>query len=190
MKRRRMRPALHSEEALDLRWDLYLFDEVRDGIFQYISERYLGAFLVEEGLSLSGYVCVCKEALCYFIRTLLNDIFGRSVLRITYGQRIDKMFYLRFTYDKSVPISTDEKYKLLVYAKRSKARLEYAEEDDDAVITLAFPYQSALFERVYATSPFNQFFLSMCDIVLKKEEDRESVNDGRNLLNSKPRFKP
>ena len=175
MKRKRVHTPLLSENTLHLRSEIYMFDDIREGILTYINERYLGAFQMEESFALSGYVCVCKDALCFFVRLLLNDLFGRSLLRISYGQRTDKVFYLRFTYDKTVQISEQERYRLLSYAKLSKVNFEYEENDTDAVITLAMPFRTALFEGVYAPKFANAFFYALSDIELDEDEDRKSV---------------
>lgn len=187
MKRKRIRNPLLSEETLDLSSSLYLFDEVRAGVLTYIEERYRGSFKMEEGAALSGYVFVSKDALCFFIRLLLNDLFGRTLLRIGYGQRIDKVFYLSFTYDKNVEIPDTEKYRLLRYAKLSKAKLEYKEDETDATMMLTFPFYSALFEAVYAPKHANPFFYALNDIELDESEDREGVNPNGEVWNIKPK---
>jgi hypothetical protein len=173
MKRRRI--PLLSEETLRLSSDLYLFDEVHAGILTYISERYLGSFQIEESNIRSGYVCVSKDALCFFVRLLLNELFGRSLLRISYGQKNHDAFYLRFAYDKSVQIPEKNRYRLLSYAKFAKVGFEYEETETDAVITLAMPFQSSLFERVYAPKIANVFFYALSDIELDESEDKNSV---------------
>lgn len=175
MKRSRIRTPLLSEDSLSLKAAIYLFDEVRAGVLTYISERYRGSFQMEESHALGGYVCVCKDALCFFVRLLLNNLFGRTLLRISYGQHRDDAFYLRFTYDKGVPIPEKERYRLLTYAKLSKTSLEYNETETDASITLSMPYQSSLFECVYAPKFANPFFYALSDIELDESEDREAV---------------
>jgi hypothetical protein len=187
MRRKRIRIPLLSEETLDLSSSLYMFDEVRAGILTYIEERYRGSFVMEEGAALSGYVFVSKDALCFFIRLLLNDLFGRTLLRIGYGQRIDKVFYLSFTYDKSTQIPQAEKYRLLRYAKLSKAKLEYKENETEATMTLVFPFYSALFQAVYAPKHANPFFYALNDIELDEAEDREGVNPSGEMWNIKPK---
>lgn len=173
MKRRRI--PLLAEETLSLSTSLYLFDEVQTGILTYISERYRGSFQIEESNIRSGYVCVSKDALCFFVRLLLNEIFGRSLLRISYGQKNSNAFYLRFAYDKNVEISEKNRYRLLSYAKFAKVSFEYEETEAEAVITLAMPFQSSLFERVYAPRLANIFFYALSDIELDESEDKNSV---------------
>ena len=175
MKRSRIRPPLLSEDTLRMRSELYLFDEVHAGIFAYISELYRGSFTIEESRSRSGYVCICKDALCYFVRLLLNDLFGRALLRISYGQKNNHAFYLRFAYDKSAEIPEKNRYRLLYYAKFSKVDFEYDENETDAIITLSLPFQSSLFECVYTPKFANPFFYALCDIELEKNEDRDAV---------------
>ncbi len=175
MKRSRIRTPLLSEASLSLKSKLYLFDELRAGVLTYISERYRGTFQMEESHALGGYVYVCKDALCFFIRLLLNNIFGRSLLRISYGQHSKDAFYLRFTYDKSVLIPENERYRLLTYAKLSKTSFEYSENETDATITLSMPFQSSLFECVYAPKLANPFFYALSDIEFDEGEDRGAV---------------
>ena len=183
MRRKRIRIPLLSEDTLDLSSTLYMFDEMRAGILTYIGERYRGSFVIEEGAALSGYVFASKDALCFFVRLLLNDLFGRTLLRIGYGQRIDKVFYISFSYDKNVEIPENEKYRLLRYAKFSKAKLEYKETETEAVMTLVFPFYSALFEAVYAPSHANPFFYALNDIELDENEDREGVTPHGDVWN-------
>lgn len=173
MKRRRI--PLLAEETLSLSTSLYLFDEVQTGILTYISERYRGSFQIEESNIRSGYVCVSKDALCFFVRLLLNEIFGRSLLRISYGQKNNSAFYLRFAYDKIVEIPKKNRYRLLSYAKFAKVSFEYEETDTEAVITLAMPFQSSLFERVYVPKLANVFFYALSDIELDESEDKNGV---------------
>lgn len=175
MKRGRIHTPLLSEDTLRLTSELYLFDEVHAGVLSYISERYRGSFQIEESVTRSGYVCICKDALCFFVRLLLNELFGRTLLRISYGQKESDAFYLRFTYDKSAEIPEKNRYKLLTYAKFSKAAFEYAETETDAIITLSMPFQSSLFERVYAPKFANVFFYALSDIELSEKEDRGGV---------------
>lgn len=175
MKRGRVRIPLLSEDTLRLKSELYLFDDVHAGVLTYISERYRGAFQMEESEARGGYVCICKDALCFFVRLLLNELFGRTLLRISYGQKSNDAFYLRFIYDKNAQIPEKNRYRLLSYAKLSKANFEYEETETDAVITLSMPFQSALFERVYAPKYANDFFYALCDIELEESEDRDGV---------------
>lgn len=175
MKRSRIRTPLLSEESLSLKSAFYLFDEVRAGVLTYISERYRGSFQMQESCTLSGYVCICKDALCFFVRLLLNDLFGRSLLRIAYGQRNSEAFYLSFTYEKGVPIPENERYRLLTYAKLAKTNFEYGETETDATITLSMPFRTSLFECVYAPKLANPFFYALSDIELAESEDREAV---------------
>jgi hypothetical protein len=179
MKKKRIRAPLLSEDTLSLKPSLHFFDDLRTGILEYISERYRGAFQIEETKVLSGYVTVAHDALCFFIRLLLNDLFGKTLLRISYGQRSKaEIFYLRFAYDKNVEISEKERYRLLWYAKYAKVGFEYEETETDAIITLTMPSQSSLFQCVYVPSPVNGFFLALSDIELSESEDRGAVITG------------
>lgn len=176
MKRRRIPLGAISDEMLTLKPKLHFFDDLRDGIITYISERYLGAFVIEEGKALSGYVSVAHDALCYFVRLLLNDLFGQTLLRISYGQLMDEhAFFLRFTYDKSVVISEKERYKLLYYAKYSKAKLDYEETETDAIMTLKMPSRTSLFHCVYTPLAVNYFFMTLSDIYIEGEEEKNCV---------------
>ena len=76
MKKKRIRVPLLSEDTLTLKPALHFFDDLRAGVLTYISERYRGAFQIEESETLSGYVTVAHDALCFFVRLLLNDLFG------------------------------------------------------------------------------------------------------------------
>ena len=182
MKRRRIRTAVLSEDTLSLAPKLHFFDDLRAGVLTYIEERYRGAFQIEENETLSGYVTVAHDALCYFVRLLLNDLFGKTMLRISCGQRANEhIFYLRFSYDKSVEIPEKERYRLLTYAKYAKTKLEYEETETDAIITLTMAAQSSLFHCVYTPSPINDFFLALSDIELNEDEDQNAVIIGSPL---------
>ena len=183
MKRKHIRTSLLSEDTLRLESEIYLFDEVRTGVLSYISERYRGSFQMEEGFAKGGYVCVCKDALCFFVRLLLNELFGRTLLRISFGQRENDAFYLQFSYDKSIEIPETNRYRLLYYAKFSKAKFEYKETETDAVITLAMPFQSSAFTYVYEPKIANAFFYALCDIDLEEDEDRGGVKTQGSMWN-------
>ena len=185
MKKKRIRVPLLSEDTLTLKPALHFFDDLRAGVLAYISERYRGAFQIEESETLSGYVTVAHDALCFFVRLLLNDLFGKTLLRISCGQRSKaEIFYLRFAYDKSVEIPEKERYRLLTYAKYAKVGFEYEETETDAIITLTMPSQSSLFQCVYVPAPVNDFFLALSDIELSESEDRGAVNSDGPVWNS------
>jgi hypothetical protein len=80
-----------------------------------------------------------------------------------------------------------EKYRLLRYAKLSKAKLEYKEDESEATMTLVFPFYSALFEAVYAPKHANPFFYALNDIELDEDEDREGVDPNGEVWNIKPK---
>ena len=189
MKRGRVRIPLLSEDTLHLSPDLYLFDELRAGILSYISERYLGSFVIEEGAALDGYVYVAKEPLCFFVRLLLNDLFGKTLLRASYGQTPEHAFYLRFCYDKGVQISDEERFRLLRYASLAKVEFRYEENETEAEIRLLMPFHSTLFESVYMPMPANQFFISLIEIELDEKEDRDAVKPDGDFWNLKPKGK-
>lgn len=177
MRRRHISRAALTEGNLDLEPQIYMFEDLCEGVFTYIDERYRGSFRIERAYTLHGDVFICKDAICYFIRLLLNELFGRTLLYISCGQRYDKNFYLSFTYDASVSISTDASIRMLTYAKYAKARVESIETEDNTVtVYLLMPYRDASFEMVYTPLPFNRFLYALHDIELPERIDREAVH--------------
>ena len=176
MRRRRISAARITEDTLSLKPDIYMFEDLCEGVFTYIDERYRGAFKIEREFALHGDVCICKDAICYFVRLLLNELFGRTLLYVSCGQRIDQTFYLSFSYDASIEISSETAIKLLTYSKFAKTKFECREEGDRMTIYLSMPFEDASFEMVYTPLPYNRFLYALHDIDLPERIDREAVH--------------
>ncbi len=176
MRRRRISFASITEQRMDLSVQTYMFEDLCNGVFTYIEDRYRGSFRIEPGCSLSGDVRICKDALCYCIRLLLNELFGRTLLYVSYGTSVDNAFYLSFTYDVNTPISEKARLDLLVYAKYAKVSFDYIEKDGCATIYLLMPIVKSSIECVYEPKPFNLFLYALHDIELPEKIDREAVH--------------
>ncbi len=176
MRRKRISFSSITDQNLDLSVKTYMFEDLYAGVFTYIEDRYRGSFKIEQGCALSGDVSVCKDALCYFIRLLLNELFGRTLLYISYGVSDDNAFYLSFTYDVNTSISQSASLNLLTYAKYARATFDYIEKDGCATIYLLMPAKKPSIEFVYKPMPYNVFLYALNDIELPEAIDREAVH--------------
>ena len=186
MRRKRISFSSITERNLDLSLKIYKFEDVYQGVFTYIEDRYRGSFKIEPGCSLSGDVSICKDALCYFIRLLLNELFGRTLLYISYGVSDDNAFYLSFTYDMHTPISQNASLNLLTYAKYAGATFDYIEKDDCATIYLLMPFKEPSIKFVYQPTPYNAFLYTLHDIELPEDIDREAVHPDKQIWYVEP----